>query len=50
MATRSSGMFREVIVVHVEANRSAFLHINLIKDKVLGVSIVSIIFFGLKRA
>ena len=47
MARRSSGTFREVIVVYLEATASS---LNLIKDKVLGVSIVSIIFFGLKRA
>ena len=48
VAWRSSGTFREVIVVYLEATQ---VRLNLIKDKVLGVSIVSImIFFGLKRA
>ena len=47
VARRSSGTFREVIVVYLEATASS---LNLIKDSFRRVRIVSMIFFGLKRA
>ena len=47
VARRSSGTFREVIVVYLEATQ---VRLNLIKDSVMRVRLVSIFFFGLKRA